>query len=250
MKTTLKQVLTLSLMLVLSLGLIQTSYAQKHVIKWAPFKLVPTPLPNVHLGYEGVVSDNVTLGVDLKLGIPASATSIPLQDSLGAEIGTFDQTRLSGFAITPQVRFYLGKQKDAPEGFYLNPFLRYFRYSWISDVTVPDEVDGPSTVDTRLSYSGFGGGLSIGYQWIIGEHFVIDWNVGAGITPANIGISGTVQGPLENDVQSFIDDVNAELDGLPLLNGQISSEGTGVNGNTGFFPMPLVRTTLAIGYAF
>lgn len=224
--------------------------AQNHVIKFTPGKLVG-PINNVQLGYEGVVSDKVTLGVDFKIAIPRSTTDIAFDlDSIAAgESGNFETFDLtSGWSITPQARFYLGNS-GAPEGFYLNPWLRFFRYSLESDV-VWTETAGNSDIDAAFTWGGFGGGFNLGWQWLLGDAFVIDWNFGLGALPTRIGLSGSVDGPLADDIQDFIDEVNMGLEDAPLVSGQFEGNAGSLEGTTNFFVMPSFRSNLSIGYAF
>jgi Protein of unknown function (DUF3575) len=218
------------------------------VVKFTPLKLLPV-VNNLQLGYEYALSERVSVGTDIKLVIPRTLAGEDfVVDTLGLESGTFDALRLTGVSLTPQVRFYLGG-KDAPAGFYLNPWLRFFRYNIGSEVTWTEQA-GNSDIDATITWGGFGGGFSLGWQWIIGDHFVIDWNNGIGILPTRMGVSGTVSGPLEADLQDFIDEVNAGLQDFPLINAEITNTGTGLDAKTGFFTVPTFRSNLSIGVAF
>jgi len=92
--------------------------------------------------YERKVSD----GMSAQLGI--AYTGIKISD-----------TKFTGLAITPEVRFYL--KNNAPTGLYAAPFLRYQNY------TVADGTD-------KGKYTSFGGGALMGYQWVYGSGFVLD----------------------------------------------------------------------------
>lgn len=222
--------------------------AQQHVVKVTPFKLLP-PISNFQVGYEYALSSRVSLGADFKIAIPRTVGGEDfVVDTLGLESGTFDALRLAGISVTPQVRFYLGG-KDAPAGFYLNPWLRFFRYNIDSEVTWTEQA-GNSDIDAAITWGGFGGGFSLGWQWIIGDHFVIDWNNGIGILPTRLGVSGTVRGPLESDVQGFIDEVNAGLADFPFFSAEITNGTTGLDAKTGLFTVPTLRSNLSIGFAF
>ncbi|GAC1367269.1 MAG: hypothetical protein NVS3B25_00130 [Hymenobacter sp.] len=72
----------------------------------------------------------------------------------------FFNDEISGFGLTPEYRFYLGG-KDAQQGFFLGPYLRYQNY--ISNALYHYET---STT--------FGGGVNVGYQRIFGEHFALE----------------------------------------------------------------------------
>lgn len=85
----------------------------------------------------------------------------------GASAG---DTKLRGFGITPEFRYYLS-DKGSPEGFFLAPFLRYQSF----DLTV-ESVDfntGANTED-KADYTSFGGGLLIGGQWVFKDKISLD----------------------------------------------------------------------------
>jgi len=77
-------------------------------------------------------------------------------------------TKLSGFGITPEYRFYLS-QSPAPNGFYVAPFLRY------NSFTAEDNVS--STVN-KATVTQFGGGAVVGRQWVFKERVTFDMFIG------------------------------------------------------------------------
>lgn len=81
-----------------------------------------------------------------------------------------DGTKVSGFAFTPEYRFYLSEKSTAPEGFYVGPFLRYQK------LKLEDSYSSGSgfTSTSEASLSTFGGGLLVGRQWIFKERFSLD----------------------------------------------------------------------------
>lgn len=83
----------------------------------------------------------------------------------GATSGT---TNLKGFGVTPEVRFYLSENAEKEmTGFYLAPFVRYQNL----DLTI-DDVEGSA------EFEGFGGGFTVGGQWILKKNIVIDTFIG------------------------------------------------------------------------
>ncbi|MFD2514771.1 DUF3575 domain-containing protein [Pontibacter locisalis] len=98
-----------------------------------------------------------------------------IADDKSLQLGVFytnfkaDDTRFSGYGITPEFRKYLSKSKQAPAGFYLAPFLRYQSFKIKADMS-----EGGTSMEAKGSLNTFGGGLTIGNQWIFGEHFVVD----------------------------------------------------------------------------
>jgi len=88
-----------------------------------------------------------------------------VNEGMSAQLGVaytgvkLDDTKFSGLAITPEVRFYI--KKHAPTGMYAAPFLKYQNY------TVSDHTD-------KGSYTSFGGGALMGHQWVYNSGFTLD----------------------------------------------------------------------------
>jgi hypothetical protein len=90
----------------------------------------------------------------------------------GASIG---DTKFRGIGLTPEYRFYLSENKDAPAGFYVGPFLRYQNFNLSID-----ETNDEATLST------FGGGLLIGGHWIFKEKFSLDTFIGPAYSAGDI----------------------------------------------------------------
>ena len=90
-----------------------------------------------------------------------------IDDNLSAQLGTtylsytFSDTKFTGLNIVPEVRFYF--QDNAVNGVYAAPYLRYQNFSLKNTET-----------ETSATYSNFGGGGSIGRQWITDSGFSFD----------------------------------------------------------------------------
>jgi hypothetical protein len=78
---------------------------------------------------------------------------------------------LSGFAITPEFRYYL--TGAAPQGFFVAPFLRYRRTSLEGDVTVQGR-----TFEGTLQMNTYGGGVLVGGQFVVGERVSFEGFIG------------------------------------------------------------------------
>jgi hypothetical protein len=82
-------------------------------------------------------------------------------------------TKIRGFALTPEYRLYLSESKPALKGFYLGPFLRYQNLT----LTAQEEyagIDGGGTVEGKASLNAFGGGMVAGYQFLFKKRFTLD----------------------------------------------------------------------------
>ncbi|MGF1637698.1 MAG: DUF3575 domain-containing protein [Cyclobacteriaceae bacterium] len=132
-----------------SLAVPQMTLAQENNVKINIFSPL---LRTLNLQYERALNENSSF----QLGFFYTGASI--QD-----------TRLSGFGITPEYRFYLS-ETDAPEGFYLAPYLRYSSLTG----TAPTINNNGNEVDAKATVSSFGGGLVIGKQWIFKERIVLN----------------------------------------------------------------------------
>lgn len=97
------------------------------------------------------------------------------------------QNSTSGFSITPEYRFYLSEKHEAPEGFYVAPYLRYQHLSSTSDSYQYNPMTGTSYYGQRIeaSLNAFGLGVIVGKHWIFKKRFSIDLYTGPGFTFAS-----------------------------------------------------------------
>lgn len=99
----------------------------------------------------------------------------------------FQSTTFSGWALTPEFRYYLGKQRQfkAPTGIYIAPYYRYASYTLKSAY-----IDKQNrTYNIKANYAGYTIGLMIGAQYKFNEHFGIDfWIFGKGTGSAKLNI--------------------------------------------------------------
>ena len=79
-------------------------------------------------------------------------------------------TKISGFAITPEYRRYLSNDKQALEGFYVAPFVRYQNLGLSLQTTAADgtEATAKATLNT------IGGGVVVGHQWVFRQRITLD----------------------------------------------------------------------------
>ncbi len=77
--------------------------------------------------------------------------------------------RYSGLGVTPEFRYYFAGNRQALNGVYVGPFVRYQNFT----IKVKD-----SNPEESASYSSFGGGAVIGWEKTYGSGFVLDIFVG------------------------------------------------------------------------
>lgn len=88
-----------------------------------------------------------------------------------------ESSRLSGFAITPEFRYYLGKQTG--KGFYVAPFLRYEQHNFHAKTEYTTSYNDIGLASTAISLNSFGGGILIGSQFKISKNIFLDcWILG------------------------------------------------------------------------
>ncbi|MET4076618.1 DUF3575 domain-containing protein [Hymenobacter sp. UYCo722] len=92
-----------------------------------------------------------------------------------------DDVTLSGFAITPEYRFYLSDSKEAPRGFYVGPYLRYRNLK----LKYADNSGGGSQA-AEATLNTFGGGILIGHQWIFKQRFSLDTFLGPSYSAGSV----------------------------------------------------------------
>lgn len=73
----------------------------------------------------------------------------------------FGDTKFSGLILTPEYRIYV--KKNAIDGFYVAPYLRYQKYSLKNET---EAAEGSMNI--------MGGGVAFGRQWITNSGFTMD----------------------------------------------------------------------------
>lgn len=167
--------------------------------------------------------------------------------------------RLSGWAITPEIRFYPGRKesKKAPHGFYISLYSRISNFSFTEKFlfNVVDVATGLGTIiqvsaDSRFDYQSIAPGLMMGYQWIISRHFSIDWWI-MGFHAGRARLKGKFEseaiGRYPDDFRQAYEEIDFSLfSAKPEIQ---------ITGNTGAFqfsglPFAGLRTGLCLGVAF
>ena len=132
----------------------------------------------------------------------------------------FSVPTLKGFALTPEFRFYPGgnEEKPAPRGFYIAAYGRYAKYKISQEVSYQETPSSTRySATASQTYAGMTGGLMIGNQWIIGDHFSIDfWIIGGGYGKAKYTYSWVAPAANLNakQQQDVKDQANENFDGF------------------------------------
>jgi hypothetical protein len=158
--------------------------------------------------YERILSKRISVALSYKVlpnGKFLFRGLIPTTDPRARE--SLDNLMVSNSAITPEVRFYLGK-KGYGQGFYLAPFFRSAKFGGKGigiDFTLDSGQPATFTMEGNIKSNTFG--LLIGAQWKLGKNFWLDWQIlgphygsakGTITGTSNLSLSPTERTSLEN----------------------------------------------------
>jgi hypothetical protein len=229
------------------------SSAIKQVVKLNLFQL---PLLNFALQYECAFHKNMSGALGFSYLLPRDVPS----QLVDPNSTSFQIPRFHGWSLTPEFRFYPGKKEEhqAPHGFYMAPYFRYAKYTVNAGYqNVLDSSGVKRSYDLNASYKGHSIGLMLGSQWIIGDHFSIDWfilGVGGGrakfdieaVSDGSIYMTDQQQADLKSDINDNIGNLGALGDGVVDITTTPTSAKVVVSG----IPMFSVRFGVNLGFAF
>lgn len=164
-------------------------------------------LKNYALQYERIINKRVSVALAGRF-MPAS--TLPFKNTVRREVikvddelitEAFNQALFSNYAITPEVRFYLGK-KGYGRGFYVAPYYRLAKYTVKElDYTYQD-VPEDITINLKGSLTSHTGGILLGAQWMLGRTVGLDWWIaGPNIGGGKGQLGGRSSQPLDADMQ-------------------------------------------------
>lgn len=211
-------------------------------------------LKNYSIQYERVLSKPISVAVSFRL---MPSTSIPFKDIILEEVGDDDpdtkevieNLKVSNFAITPEVRFYVGR-KGYGRGFYIAPFYRFASFKTNNLIF---DFQNSANQESNISLSGtvtaHTGGLMFGAQWLLGKNMCLDWWILGPHYGAGKGdLSGLAKQPLTPDEQTQLRNELEDLD-IPLTDKTVTVNASGaaiqLNG-----PWAGVRAGISLGIRF
>jgi hypothetical protein len=238
-----KIIANISFCLLLLAGITSSAYAQNNSVELG---LGGLAVGSLNLRYERLITPKSSIQLTVSPLIPRKLNPDNVQEINDA---TFDDGKITGFTVIPEYRFYLG-QGEGMRGFYVGPYLRYTNYGFKVEGTIDTE---PGNASVRLS--SIGAGIQIGAQWIIGEHFTIDWHIiGIGGDGYNLKLRMEAD-DVNYDIQGFYDDFIAEwadIDEEIIVNLENFVSDKEFNSFTIRVPFASIgfRAGISLGYAF
>lgn len=210
------------------------------------------PIGTISLQYERAVAKKISVALGFRL-MPEG--DLPLKSSIKKLVDDdeawthFENLKTGNFAITPEVRFYMGQRVF--KGFYIAPFARIanytakmpyeFEYEHPIDGTIEDSIP----LDGKIST--FSGGVLFGAQWKLSKLVYLDWWIlGPHYGTSNGDITGKKS--LSTEEQIGLRYALEDLDDLPFVDKtEVSSTGAKVDIKG---PWGGVRAGLALGFRF
>jgi len=235
-----------------------SSDSPKNAIKWTPAPLLP-PYKRIALSYERVLTPSMSINLRVAPSLPGGLSQ-GLIDRVSEDFGLLSANfKYRTMDITPELRFYPSKEKDPLRGFYIGPFFRYSRFNMGASagefVNDNDNETYIGDFDGRLTL--VGGGMILGFQGLIGDAFVIDFNFGPGWGASKFSaIVSDVSTATAADYEEYATDAKDRFDEFvrdtPLENAvTFDTEFDDNSGTaTGKFGLPIIRLGLSFGYAF
>lgn len=121
---------------------------------------------------------------------------------------------VGNFAITPEIRFYLGKGYG--QGFYISVFFRHMQLE-LNNISIDFEGEngGENTIDLTGDVKTNTAGILMGAQWSIGKHFCVDWWILGAHYGVGLGNINAVSDQLQLS-QSEQDDIEQQLNDIDI----------------------------------
>jgi len=253
-----------TLTIILSLTGLKTSFAQINTteqkdetasgINLVKINLLALPVGNFSFQYERALNQKISAAISLRL-MPES--NLPFKSAIENLVDDdetwkhLDKLKIGNFAITPEVRFYMGE--NVLKGFYIAPFARFASYKakMPFDFEYDHPIDGPKmeTIPLDGKITSFTGGVMVGAQWKLSKVVYLDWWIlGPSYGTAKGDISGKKDLSDPQEREALRDELkDLETDDVITVTTEVNESGANVHLKG---PWGGVRAGLAIGYRF
>lgn len=216
--------------------------------------LPPLLLKSYSLQYERILNRKFSLSVQYRMmpetGLPFKSSILKLVDNQDPDTKKIiDEFKMSNYAITPEVRFYLSR-KGFGRGFYIAPFYRYASFTSNNlNVFFTDENNAEQSIKMSGKLTANTFGLALGVQSALGKHVVLDMGlIGPHYGSAKGEFNGTSSHSLSAAEQN---DLKKQLDGIDI---PLTTTTVEVNANSASLkldgPWAGMRLTVGLGVRF
>ncbi|SOD19921.1 DUF3575 domain-containing protein [Pedobacter xixiisoli] len=208
----------------------------KNLIK---LNLPSLAMKTVNVQYERAIYGKTSVGLGIRFMPKGSLPFGSALESIDDQLGSLE---MGNFAITPEIKFYMGK--GVFKGFYIAPFLKYANYNVSIDYEYGSDAEKIPLSGKLNTYTA---GVLFGAQWRVANKFYLDWSIFGpqyGISRGNLKGSKTLTAQEQKDLKQELDEID-----LPV--GNISST---VNASGATIdlkgPWAGIRANIGIGYRF
>ena len=211
-----------------------TVMPESHKMNMIKINLLALPLKTFTLQYERVIKKYLSVALSVRY-MPNG--SVPYKNWIYNRFGdddpeskeTIDNMRISNYAITPEVRFYVGK-KGYGSGFYISPSFRYAHFNLDNiEYSYVDDTDEESYINMSGKMNAYYGGFLLGTQWLLGEHLSLDWWIFAPfIGGEKTSLSGTTSVPLSEENQQILKENLEDVD-IPYTDTEVQVNANGAS---------------------
>jgi len=215
---------------------------------------------NVYMQYERAFTDKLSAQVGFGFYLPFNPSetiekyNVTINDfelsstiKLDDRIVTIEEWSSDGFNVNAEFRYYFGN-KDALKGLYIAPFAGYHKNN---DKQIKGTDDSGIKYDGEVSFTYAGGGLQLGYQFLIANRLILDWRI-LGLGAGKYTIAGGYKNDETNhDFEERANEIEEFLgEDLGFDTSKFSTSfGDRVDSELSFV-LPTIRLGLSIGFAF
>ena len=217
----------------------------RNVIKWNLTPMLLWDSKNINLSYERILRSHRSISVNAGLFRFPEFNNINLDST---EI-TSDKSR-KGFSVSFDYRRYFASRnvRWAPDGLYWGLWTSYHQSNFDNKLLAMNDNEFIN-IDSKGKIGIFAVGAELGYQFLIGEHFVIDLiMVGPAIARYSFNVSVTADGQIdEHEVIEKI--LEALIEKIPAFEELIDTGEVDEKGNLATSSIGL-RFMVQVGYRF
>lgn len=214
--------------------------------------LTGLPLNNYSLQYERSLTKGIGVALSGRImpegGLPFKKFLIDKFSEDPEMDDIINGLSIGNHAITPEVKFYLGKGYG--QGFYISLFYRYSEFKLTG---MPIEYEGETGSDETLHLSGnlqsHTGGFMLGLQKRLGKVLVLDlWFLGPHAGKGTSVLTGRASTALTADEQQALRESLDDLE-IPLLDKSVHVDASGARVSLDG-PWAGVRAGISLGFRF
>ncbi len=207
-------------------------YGYKPKMNLFKVNLLGLPIRTFSFQYERVINKVISVGISYR-NMPEG--NLPFKNQIINSMGDSDietentirEFKIANYAITPEVRFYLGK-KGYGRGFYIAPFYMNAGYKASNfNIHYEDEFNNKQSLALSGDIKSNTFGILFGAQWSLSKYVVLDWWIlGPHIGKSKGNLTGIATPPLSPDAQANIRQILEDFQ-IPFVDKEVTVNSQG-----------------------